>query len=248
MLESKYNFSTCHLKGDTPDVTLAFIVHPLTVMRSLDARKKISSSQKWRHEIDLDKQYSKLSIDGFLSSPPPNLPKDINYLCKMNTPWIDMVIFIDGGMKRAHVVINWSERQIIYDQFILHGGQKDNELKRIEFYDDFSRYIDKFNSILRLEKSRDKLFKTDSGIPSDLVWLFSNSPNAGWADSSFPDIDDLIDKSKENYAKLIIEFFGACYESKSHKLIEVESILEAGEYVDPSFYKIDRPIKSEFLN
>ncbi|WP_226661407.1 hypothetical protein [Microbulbifer aggregans] len=249
-LTDNYGFESCHLKGgEHPVVEISFINHPFLLWRSKSSRNSVSEHGVRTYRNAFLRDFRDLSQDDLLAPPEVTLSESINYLCRIDTPWMKMGVYFDGNIKNVNAVINWSTRQHIYDQYLLSKNSVDQRGSFKPIFSDtyrfhFNDYRDAWFHSKDLEEYLDKV----EHIPPDLVWLFASSPNVSAHDSTFPDIGMVVDHAQDVYSTLIGNLFDVCYRRIDYREIKIRSIIDSGDYVDLSGYKIERPILKNFRN
>lgn len=178
-------------------------------------------------------------------TPVPQLAPRPLGVCRISSPWIDIVI-ARKPVPMVRGVVRYSLRQVWIDQALLAGGYNvpPGMTKSIS-HEEFERYAFEYASSEIYHKPTSK--PIEERVPPDLLWLFDRSWDkdiplvgsfSGWAGSSGI---TAMDKGTKGYTRIVIALIDQCFASDGAD-IHYDNVLGVADLVPLEQYKITTPI------
>ncbi|WP_444924723.1 hypothetical protein ACJJH9_06815 [Microbulbifer sp. DLAB2-AF] len=236
----RYSKKLCHLKGVAdPLVTISFINRPMVVWPSVSFRRTNALMKHRKYLEEMGRLKKKVVSPEFIGVPSEIMP-DEEYSCNVKSPWVNLSSYYNNGKEVVHIVINWSVRQQVFDQYLMVHRKDLGGLNELTIFNSkYRSYINYFSGAWRRLNPKDREAYFSRKIPPDLTWLFSTSPNAGADDSTFPDLYQIEEHALVVYPDFISNLIGVCFEGGSG-VLKINNILDAVEYIGGDSFKIDR--------
>jgi len=170
----------------------------------------------------------------------PQLEAQPTAVCRISSPWIDMVIE-PGPIPQVRAIVRYNERQLLADQAMLSGeqGVPTGVAKRLAA-SEYNQYATEYS---RWWGSSSQTWIAER-VPSDLLWLFRRTAPGlvPFRNSATGTKIQVMEKGAEGYTKIVIALIDRCFESGG-AAIHCDSILDVADLIQIDEYKIDMPIK-----
>ena len=159
-------------------------------------------------------------------------------VCRISSPWIDLVIE-RRPVPSIRGVARWNERQLLADQAVLAGARNVPPGVAMPVpYKEFIRYAFEYASSEIYHRPADK--PIEERVPADLLWLFRRAgqdPNEDFSGLAGSSTTKAMVTGVEGYTKIVITLIDHCF-AAGWADINYSSILDLENLISLEQYKI----------
>ena len=179
---------------------------------------------------------------GVVPLPVPPLEKKPHGVCRITSPWLDLVIE-RKPVPSVRAIIRFSARQLLADQAVLAGARNvpPGVVKPLT-HEEYRQYA--FEYALSEIYHKPAAKPIEERVPADLLWAFRRAdhshPNSfPWAASG--SAHEAMRIRTDKYAQIVNALIDQCFESEGADL-QYNSILDIADLVPIEEYKIETSI------
>ncbi|MBB1520844.1 hypothetical protein [Aquipseudomonas guryensis] len=170
----------------------------------------------------------------------PNIFNGPNFKgCRLYSPWVSLE-FYNSPRPKVRGVIRWDQHQLLIDQAVMAGVMpKANEKANVISGDDFRRYA-KLYVDAEFHRKPNAL-PLSLLMPPEILWLFRSSwqsTRGPFSSSAMRAMDNLVSRSTEGYADLLIGLVERC-SSFGQGDVRYKSIVELKGIAPLDKYRVD---------
>jgi len=187
-----------------------------------------------------------ISEDRSQASVPP-LEEPPSGVCRISSPWIDLVIE-RSSVPSVRGVVRYSERQLLADQAVLDGAR--NVPPGIAMpltLTEFSYYVSEYqrSELFPDPRAKPVVMPIEERVPEDLLWLFRRawqSTRGPFGGAVLDSMQKAMKTGRAGYTQIVTALIDHCFSSEETD-IQYGSILDMADLVQLEQYKIIKAIR-----